>query len=96
MGRFQDGSETTAGGSPSQDRVTEQASSSGASEKKVSGWTPVSGTDMAAFAVNNSAGVYISNSEISPKGTVLYEALCLHPFVYSTTGCKCEFSIKKS
>lgn len=32
---------------------------------------------MGAFALNNSAGVYISNSEISPKGTVLYEALCI-------------------
>lgn len=70
-------------------------------KKKVSGWTvlifnPVSGTDMGAFAMKNSAGVYISNSEISTKGIVLYEALCLHPFVYSTTDCICEFSIKKS
>lgn len=93
MGRFQDGSEATAGGSPSQDRVTEQAYF-GASGKKVLAWTvlifnPVSGTDMGAVALNNSAVVYISNCEISPKGTVLYEALCLHPFAYSTMGCIC-------
>lgn len=69
--------------------------------KKISGWTvlifnPVSGTDMGTFALNNSAGVYISNCEISPKSIVLYEALCLHPFVQSTMGCICEFSIKKN
>lgn len=39
MGGFQDSSETTAGGSPSQDRVTEQATFGASGKKKVSGWT---------------------------------------------------------
>lgn len=62
--------------------MTEKATFGASGKKNVSCWTvlifnPVSGRDMGAFALTNSAGVYISNSEISPKGTVLYEALCI-------------------
>lgn len=94
MGRFQDCSEATSGGSPSQDRVIEQAYFDASErKKKASGWTVlffnvVSGTDKRGKDCTEqfNAGVYISNCEINPNGTILCEALCLHSFAQSSTG----------